>query len=50
MTVQELIDQLESIKDKVKYISVAEENADNDVVYDIVGIDLYGMTAILKIN
>lgn len=48
MTVQELIDELEAIKDKANYVGVAEENADNDMVYDIVGIDLYGMSATIK--
>lgn len=48
MIVQELIDKLEAIKDKVNYVGVAEEDADNDMVYDIVGIDLYGMSATIK--
>ena len=48
MKIQELIDQLEAIKVSVNYVGVAEDNADNDIVYDIVGIDLYGLSAIIK--
>ena len=49
MTVQELINELLKVEDKSVIVNVIEENADNDFVYDVKGVEWYGNYPVILI-